>query len=71
MLTTKGRQRRVVGENRAVEMSLGTGVPELIVALDPAPELYTVLSCSLVVVGLLLSRLPSLDFGNLVPPPSP
>ena len=40
------RQRRVIGETRGVggvEISLCTGVPELIVALDAAPELYTVL----------------------------
>ena len=46
MLTTKRRQRRVIGETRGVggvEISLCTGVPELIVALDAAPELYTVL----------------------------
>ena len=46
MLKTKRRQRRVVGQNRGdgdVEISLCTGVPELIVALDAAPELYTVL----------------------------
>ena len=46
MLTTKRRQRRVIGEIRGVgdvEISLTTGVPELIVALDAAPELYTVL----------------------------
>ena len=53
MLTTKRRQRRVIGENRGVggvEMSLRTGVPEVIVSLDAAPELYTVLCRSLVVV---------------------
>ena len=46
MLTTKRRQRRVIGETRGaggVEISLCTGVAELIVALDAAPELYTVL----------------------------
>ena len=46
MLTTKKRQRRVFGETRGdggVEISLCTGVPELIVALDAAPELYTAL----------------------------
>ena len=48
MLTTKRRQRRVIGETRGdggVENSLCTGVPELIVALDAAPELYTVVGC--------------------------
>ena len=46
MLTTKRRQRRVIGEARGVggvEISLCSGVAELIVALDAAPELYTVL----------------------------
>ena len=45
MLTTKRRQRRVIGETRGVggvEISLCTGL-ELIVALDAAQELYTVL----------------------------
>ena len=44
-MLTKRRQRRASGEGRGdggVEM-LCTGVPELIVALDVAPELYTVL----------------------------
>ena len=46
MLTTKRRERRVIGETRGVggvEIYLCTGVAELIVALDAAPELYTVL----------------------------
>ena len=66
--TTKRRQRRVVREVRGVggvEISLCIGVPELIVALDAAPKLYMVVLCT--IVGSLLSRLPSLDFGNHVP----
>ena len=50
MFTTKRRQRRDIEENRGdggVEISLCTGVPDLIVALDAAQELYTVL-CTIV-----------------------
>ena len=59
MLTTKRRHRRVIGETRGdggVEISLCTGVPELIVALDAAPLLctasYTIVGCG----GAFLSR---------------
>ena len=46
------------GGDGGVKISLRTGVPELIVALDAAPELYTVLY-TIVVCGV--------DFGNHVP----
>ena len=54
MPTTDRRHRRVIGEDRGdggVENSLRTGVPDLIVALDAAPELYTVLY-TIVVCGV-------------------
>ena len=41
----------MVVSDGGVEMSLRTGVPELIVALDAAPELYTVLY-TIVVCGV-------------------
>ena len=48
-------------------MSLRIGVPELIVALDAAPELYSVVHDHRLWCRFLPSRLPSLDFGNHVP----